>query len=145
MIIHSALGMSVLVVGAVFYFLIESGQSPDVGGFPEFIIYFPVFFLVITLMVSRMVFTNQVKKMDRDTSLKHKLEIFFVGHIVRVALFEASGILAAVICFITGNTLNMIVVLTVVLFFFMLRPTENRIAMDLNLSASDRDELENLK
>lgn len=71
-------------------------------------------------------------------SLTEKLATYRSATIFRFALLEGSGLVAAVLFFVSGNYLFMVIAGAMFIFMLLNRPTEDMIAEQLMLNDADR-------
>ena len=141
-IIHFAMVL-VLILFAVVVMLLNFSPSEFI---PENPIYqfIPAGFLLVAIPASSIVFKNQIKQsIEPEMSLENKLNAFQLAHLSRMAFFDVAGILAIVVCMLTGINYNLGIILIVVIMFVILNPTTSRLTADLGLSVQERTELEN--
>lgn len=89
------------------------------------------------------VFKTVVEGIASDLPLLQKLQRYQNAVIVRAAGFEMPGMFAAVVAFITNNSSFLLFTAVIAVLFLLFRPTVNSITNDLQLTASERSELEN--
>ncbi|MEQ8582699.1 MAG: hypothetical protein RIC30_02495 [Marinoscillum sp.] len=144
-IIHTALMTGCLLFGVVV--LVLNAQAPTGSTRDqEFLLYLPAVFLVFSAVVSSVLFKKTLKQgLAHSADLQQKMAAFQTANIVRMAFYEASGLIAVVVCFLTGDLYNMLILLVVVLVFLMKMPTPHRIAKEVGLSDAEQAELSGLK
>ncbi len=140
-IIHGALIMFPVIFAGVAVFINETNSMASEG--LEILSYVAVGILIIAFPLSAFIFKSNIKNnVFEHSTLSQKIAAFQTAHLIRMSLFEVSGLFAAVATLQNGNYYNLIVLLVVIAMFFFLRPTPARIALDLGLSTSEKRELE---
>ncbi|MDX1628255.1 MAG: hypothetical protein R3345_06115 [Fulvivirga sp.] len=140
-IIHIALIVFPVIFGA-FAFWMNTNQTAQGHNAPEVLIYAPVVLLVLAFPLSTILFKKAVSEVvGSQKPLKNKLQAFQGGHLIRMALFEVAGLMAAVVAFVTGNNYILLVLLVVMGMFFLLVPTASKVALDLELNADEKSAL----
>jgi hypothetical protein len=138
-IIFAAQMLTLLIFSGVLMWLNSSEQVLPVEDVGQIFHYIVPIITITTLAASYMVFKMMIGKINPSLDLKQKLPKYQVAVIVRSALLELPGLLAAVAALITGDMLFLLASLLVIFLFLMVRPTPFRIAEDLNLSAAERN------
>ncbi len=88
-------------------------------------------------------FKAGLKGITPDMPLLSKLQRYQNAILIRCAGFEMPGMFASVVAFITGNESFLLFTAVMVVLFLLFRPTVNSITNDLQLTATERMELEN--
>jgi hypothetical protein len=86
-----------------------------------------------------------LSKIDRSLDLKKKMPKFLGVLLIRSACLELPGLAASVIFFLTGNFYLLLIPVFTAVVFFLLRPTPDSIAEDLNLSEGEKSQLHDPK
>ncbi len=96
----------------------------------------------LTMMfVSRIIYKNQVAKIDISIDLLHKLNFYRTFKIISFALIEGAGFLALVGFMITANYLYVFVFVFLIGFLFMIRPSREGFVNDFKISADDAENI----
>ncbi|HRE65873.1 MAG TPA: hypothetical protein PLM56_09465 [Cyclobacteriaceae bacterium] len=93
--------------------------------------------------ISYVAFKTVIKGIPPEMPLATKLHRYQSAVIVRGAGFEIPGTFAAVASFITGNVSFLLFTAVIVVLFLLFRPTIAAITNDLQLTATERSNLEN--
>lgn len=93
--------------------------------------------------ISYVAFKTVIKGIPAEMPLASKLHRYQSAVIVRGAGFEIPGMFAAVASFITGNVSFLLFTAVIVVLFLLFRPTIAAITNDLQLTATERSNLEN--
>ena len=141
-IIHWALAVAPTAFAVVVYIQINQGNiSPIMTD--QIILYLPVIFFTAMIPLSDLVFKSKLAsdlKQD-DLDLSAKLRIYQINHLIRMSLIEFSCILAVVVCFITTNIWNLVVLPLTLIIFFMRSPTAFKLENELGLSQAEKTQL----
>jgi hypothetical protein len=137
-IIFTAQMCALLIFSGILLWLNSNGQISPVENIGDFFHYIVPLVTIASFAAVYIVFKMMVRKINTSVELKEKLPKYQVAVIVRSALLELPGLLAAVAALLTGEMYFLLVSLVVILLFLIVRPTPFRIAEDLNLSAAER-------
>jgi hypothetical protein len=132
---------SVLAFSLVSYFLsVQSNEQSagDVNTWMNITAVILISGLAMSYFVSRLL----MKRITQSMRLQEKMPRYARAILVRSALMEIPGLLAAVSAFITRDPRFLAVSMLIVVLFALLRPTKDNIAIDLNLSAKEKSALE---
>lgn len=141
-IIHFALVAAPVLFGIVVLFLnTTSPASPPQG--MELLLYLPAVMLLTVFPVSGVLFHQSLKQArEGSPTLSAKMAAFQTAHIIRMALFEATALLAAVVSFITGTNYNLGIILIVVAIFISKAPSMYAIETSLGLSPEEKGQFD---
>lgn len=145
-IIHIAMAALPTLFGIVVAALNLTDPNQSEAGFPtdfqpgiEILLYVPAIVLVLALPMSTFLFKQNIKSnLGEEPTLRSKLAAFQSAHLVRMAFIEMAGLLAVVVCFITGNLYNLAVLLTVLLIFLNKMPSVYSIKTELGLTPEEK-------
>jgi hypothetical protein len=135
----------IMVAFALFVFVrITMGQEmPAVDAEFESLLRIIVIATVpVGMSISYVAFKSVLKGIDPEMLLATKLQRYQSAVIIRAAGFEMPGMFAAVVAFITNNTSFLLFTAVIVVLFLLFRPTISAITNDLQLTATERSELE---
>ncbi len=133
-LLHIALGVPIAVFGTfVYFYLQQQGASP---GEPDILFYMPFGFMIIAILAGRPLFYSTLKK-AKGKPFEERLQVFMQAMILRNALFEASGLFAAVVALISGNATLLLLSAIVLVQFFILKPTAAKLKNDIDASDSE--------
>ena len=106
------------------------------------LMYVPAMLMIIVFPLSKIIYKNYLKGNTENLNrLGSKLGVFQAAHLIRVSMFEATALLAAVICFITGTNGNLGILCIAITVQAFIAPTPFKIAEALNLSPEERNQL----
>ena len=128
---------SVIVV-----FLHTSGQLSHTEDLREIFLYMVPAFTIAGLSAAYLIYKYTIGKINPALSLHEKLIKYQSACMVRMALLEAVGLVAAVATFLTGYFYFLICPLLIVIIFILLRPSVYGITEDLNLTQDEKGKLE---
>ncbi|MBX2896709.1 MAG: hypothetical protein KF763_14785 [Cyclobacteriaceae bacterium] len=94
------------------------------------------------LSISYIAFKAVLKGINPELPLTSKLQRYQSAVLIRAAGFEMPGMFAAVAAFITNNTAFLLFTAVIIVLFLLFRPTSSAITNDLQLTATERSELE---
>jgi hypothetical protein len=140
--VYYSQAITVLLFGGVVAFLITQNQQGAVGDNTSWM-YIVTIVLISSVAMAYFIFRLLLGKIKQPMRIQDKMPRYSKALLVRSALLELPGLLAAVAAFITANLHFLSVTLLVVLMFIFLRPTKNTIANDLSLSTKERALLDN--
>ena len=141
-IIHLAIMGVPVIFSTVVIFLLSSGQIvPEEE--PGFLIYVPVGLLLIAFPVSSTLYRNNLKNnLKPGSPLQAKLSVFQAAHLVRMALFEAAALSAAVVCMLTGQLLVLAVVIITILVSLKYLPSVYLLETEIELTPEEKSLLQ---
>ncbi len=136
-LIHWSLMMPlVLFEGIVLYFNTSNPPvaAEDGGQF----LYLPGGMLILLWPISMFLFQRLIGAIPSDARLDTKLIRFQSAHLVRMAMFEVIGMMAAVVSFITATNENLLIIAIVFGMFLTQQPTKVRLIQLLGLNAEEQ-------
>lgn len=142
--IHFSLLGSTAVFGGVMLLLVTGfiGEGIPRNDALSFLIYVPLALLLITIPVSGLVYKKVLQSsLSKANDLAQKLEAFRSAHLVRMAMFEACGLMGAVVSFVTGTWYDLGVAGIVVFIFAANIPSVLMLEQDLGLSSTEKAQL----
>lgn len=140
-LIYGAQAMTLLVMGIAAYFI--TAEGPQNYQMDNGLVYALAAVVIVALTAAHFLFNLLVRKIDMHLDLRSKLQKYQSAVIIRSAVLEFPGLLASVICILTGNLLPLMGVAVILVVFFILRPSVSSIIQDLNLSNREKAILEN--
>lgn len=136
--IHLALAGGLTTFGAVVLFL-NMTQPMEQPESMNIMLYLPSGMFLIVILASGPIFKMLLKSaMGTNPDLSKKLAAYQSAHIVRMALFEATGLLACVVCFVTGTMQNLIWLVLVLLYFLVKMPSLFKLENELGLTREEK-------
>lgn len=140
-LIYGAQAIFMLIFGAVAFVMSQSAQ-PSEGPVDSLLLFVLGVIVVASLSGAHFTYNILVQRIDKDISLKTKLQKYLTAVLARSALLEFPALFASVVCILAGSQLPLITVLFVLIVFYMLRPSAAQIIRELNLSQAERGMLE---
>lgn len=98
--------------------------------------YIPYFFSFVSIPISTFIFKKIIEKRTLKV-LTEKLMAYRQAHILRIALIESPGILAACIFLISGDWLTLIPVPLSLIFILVNNPSSQKIIDELGLEGEE--------
>lgn len=139
--VHVMLILAPLVLGGIAVYLTES--SSKATNEVSFLSYLPILLLIICFPLASILFKSNIKgRLKGNKTLQQKIAAFQTAHLIRMAMFEACGLLAGIVTLQTGNYYNLAALAVVLVMFIVLRPTPTRIAVDLELNLKEKQLLQ---
>jgi membrane protein insertase Oxa1/YidC/SpoIIIJ len=140
-ILHLALMAGQVLLAAVFIALTGKTEiilNPD-GDI--FFILVPAVAL-IGIFASGFMFKKFLEQANAKATLQEKLNTYRPALIVRFALLEGPSLFGLVAYFLTGNLFYVFVSAFIIIYFFTLRPTKEKLENDLQLDYKLKEEFE---
>lgn len=138
--------LPVVMVGfAMFvYFSVTTGQptAPADAEFESLLRILVIATVPVGMGIGYFAFKNVSKGITPQMPLQVKLQRYQIAVIARAAGFEMPGLFAAVVALITNNVSFLLFTAVIVVLFLLFRPTVNSITNDLQLTHTERNELE---
>ena len=138
-VIHLALISGVTLFSVIAFALIENRElrwndTDDI-----------FFFIVPIAAISGIILGNILYKKGLESlvdknSLKEKLTGFQTVLIIKYALLEGPSLIGVVAFFSTGNLLYLLISGVLIIYFFLQRPSKEKIMNDLDLSGALKDQ-----
>ena len=137
--------MSVIVAfGGVALFLILNGNAgegnPPLAATLQTVL---IFEFALSIVGGYLLFRYMTNKIDSTFPLRKKMPKYFGALLMRSTLFEIPALFAAVVAFISVQISYLGIIPIVFIVFYILRPTPDAIAQDLQLTPEDRTLLDN--
>jgi hypothetical protein len=141
--IYYAMASPIIVLSAIVYFLIETGGlgTPDYSLAP-LLQTIAVILVPLCIGAGYFFFKSSVGRIETRLPLTEKLKKYFVLLIVRSAIFEGAFLFCFVATILTREILFLAAAPVILFIFLLLRPNSDSMAADMNLSASERAQIE---
>ncbi|MGE4288291.1 MAG: hypothetical protein AB7E36_06350 [Salinivirgaceae bacterium] len=140
-VIHYALLAGQLVfAGTVLY--LAYGKTQLVDSPKGIFIYVVPLIALLAVLLSQAIYRFRIKKLKSYNSLIPKMTEYQSIFIIRLALIEGASLFAIVVYLLTVEAIFIAIGVLLIVYFVLLRPTRIKIAMDLELNASDKMKLE---
>lgn len=135
-IIHAALLMGPLVLGA-FLFLNTDITSTSAQNSNDIFIYIFPLFGMIGIFASKFIYKRILSTLFNKNSLREKLMGLQTASIIQYALVEAPAFLNLAWFGLSGNSLFLTVAGVLLIYLFIQRPTTTKILNDLQLTGEE--------
>lgn len=135
-IIHIALVASQVMFAIVISVMLDKtiiDLNPDND---IFFIVVPLF-AVAAMLASNFVYKKLVENARNQKGILAQVNAWRSAFIVRCALLEAPSLFGLVAFFLSGNLFYLFVSMFLILFFFTIRPTREKLEADLNIRLSN--------
>ncbi|PWL37833.1 hypothetical protein DKG77_13770 [Flagellimonas aquimarina] len=142
-LLHLGLISSPVVLSGIIYFQTQS-TSFDLSNTDDIYLMIVPIVSVICLFLGDFIFKHSVKNIPKTINLKQKLARFQTASIIKYALVEAPALFGVVAFMITENMAYLIVSLVLIFYFFMLKPTKEKIEKALGLNQEERNQFNKL-
>lgn len=143
--LYFAQAATMFIFTAVVFGLVYSGTSVPAAeqSQMQMFTYVLLVAVVVGFTAAHFLYRFQVSKLDASIDLRKKLPKYIAILLIRSACMELPALFAGIIFFLTGNYYLLTIPLFTVVVFFLLRPTPQSIAEDLNLSDKERKRIMN--
>lgn len=128
----------ILFSGFVYYTNFTLGTTPDQE--QNIWLYLPFGLMLIAILMARPLYTKTLNGLE-GKSFDEKLSTLLTALIIRMAPFEASGLMAAISAFVTGNNTVLLLVLIILIQFYTNRPTLLKVENDLKATREEIDSI----
>ena len=145
-IIYLALmaGLVLLTLVAIYFVKLTEGIiPPDDGSLHKMFQYLVPGFALINVMMAYFLYGKRLQMTYNIDKLSYKLEIYRSINILKAALFEGPGLLAAIGYLLIGQSLYLIVLGFILAVFAVNRPSKEKLISELKLSYEDKEIIEN--
>jgi hypothetical protein len=136
-LIYGAQAFFMLLFGVIAFVVSQSTEHTE-DSFARLLVYILVAAVIASLTGAHFVFNFIIQRIDKTLPLKPKLQKYSSAVLIRSALLEFPGLLASVVCILTGSLLPLMAVLLILVVFVLLRPSTSQISQDLTLSHEER-------
>ena len=133
-----------LLMFTVIIFAMSYLQSPPIEDKSVFktILIVVLFMSAVSLTAATWLYKKRiVAAQSLDLALMDKLNIYRAALMLYLALCEAPGLFAAIIYFLTGNHLLLVVIALILIAMFLKRPEKSKIFNELQLNSQEQLEL----
>lgn len=143
-IIYFGLLMGQIGFIIIFFFLVYSGNSGEMQELSNILLFVAFIIVASAVFVANKIFNMRMNQIDENNSLESKLSEYRVSLIIKFGVLEGPSLLSIIFFFMTANELFLIFSILILGFFFIYRPTVDKIANDLKLNPSELDQLKQL-
>lgn len=140
-IIHISILGSALIFGGFVFLLINPNST--LIDLDNLLTYVPTIAAIVLFPMSNILFNKKLQLGKSDVGeLRSKFLVFQSAHITRIALIEILAFLSVITSLITNTLGNYILFIIAIVYLIGLYPTSNHVAEKLELSQSERLQLE---
>ena len=133
-----------LLMFTIIIFVMSYFQPPPIADKSVFKTIFIVvlFMSALSLSAATWLYRKRIATaQSSDLALMDKLNIYRAALMLYLALCEAPGLFAAIIYFLTGNQLLLVVIALILIAMFLKRPEKSKIFNELQLNSQEQLEL----
>jgi MFS family permease len=124
------------------YLNLELLFQPD-DSLRDIFIYIVPIFVVNGFATGHLIYKSRLKKIKKHNSLTSKMGEYRGAMIIRLAMLEGASLFAIVVYLLTADLIFIAMSGLIIAFFIILRPTSDKISMDLELNSTEKLQIEN--
>lgn len=124
------------------YFNLGLLFQPD-DSLRDIFIYIVPILVVNGFVTGHLIYKSRLKKIKNYNSLISKMRDYRGAMIIRLAMLEGASLFAIVVYLLTADLIFIAMTGLIIAYFIMLRPTIEKISMDLELNSTERMKIEN--
>jgi hypothetical protein len=109
----------------------------------DIFIYIVPIFVVNGFVTGHLIYKSRLKKIKNYSSLTSKMGEYRSAMIIRFAMLEGASLFAIIVYLLTADLIFMAMTGLIVAYFIILKPTVDKITMDLELNSTERLKIEN--
>ena len=137
-----------LIAGLVFFFIAalllrQTGSFPDDFPYRNWLLVFIIVFAPLCIAGGILIFNRRLTAIREMSSLAEKLTAYREAIIIRYTTMEAPSFFAIIAYLLTGSIIFPGIGLALIAWFFMMKPSIDKIAEDLALNPEEKMKLEN--
>lgn len=136
-ILHYSIFAGILLL-AFYIFSLDSNATLDLSPKNDIFFYIVPALAVLGFIGSNFIFKTYLNSLTINNSLKDNLSGYQSASLIKYALIEAPAFLAIIMFMNEGNLYYMIIAGVLIAYFFILRPSKEKIINHLNLNMEDR-------
>ena len=140
-VIHIGILGSTLILGGFIFLLVY--RNYDALDINDPLTYIPLVAAVVLIPLANYLFNKSLRSRNQEDDLKSQLLTYQSAHIKRIALIEALGFISAIVSLVSNTLENYVIFVLCIAYLIVLFPTSTKIAERLELSQSERLQLEN--
>ena len=106
-------------------------------------IYIVPIIVVNGFVTGQLIYRNRLKKIKNYNSLASKMGEYRGAMIIRLAMLEGASLFAIIVYLLTADLIFIAMSGLIIAYFIILRPTIDKISMDLELNSTERMKIEN--
>jgi DMSO reductase anchor subunit len=134
-LIHTILLIGMLLFAGVVYFLDSENNSASEEG-SQFLYLVPLM-AIVAFFLSQFLFKKIKDQITKSAVLLAKITNLQTAYIVRFALIEAPVLFALIAFMLSGNIIHLLIAGLLIVYFFSLKPTSDKITTELNLTPEE--------
>ncbi len=142
-ILHMSLIMGPVLFGTVIYFQTQNASLNFSDTDDIYLIIVPIV-AVSCIFLGNFIFKQSIRNIPKTIGLRQKLARFQTASIIKYALAEAPALFGVVAFMITGNMAYLTISVVLILYFFMLKPTKEKIERSLDLKGDEKSQFNRL-
>ncbi len=142
-ILHMSLIMGPILFGTVIYFQTQNASLNFSDTDDIYLIIVPIV-AVSCIFLGNFIFKQSIRNIPKTIGLRQKLARFQTASIIKYALAEAPALFGVVAFMITGNMAYLTISVVLILYFFMLKPTKEKIERYLDLKGDEKSQFNRL-
>lgn len=131
-----------MAFGVVAHFVFLPTQGVEAGGNSSLYVNLSAGYLVVAISIGYWLFGNQMKTAKTAVSLSDKLNTYRSANLIRWALLEGAALMALAFYLLSGNVILLAIAGIAFLVLGLLHPNVMRLKVDLDLSQTDLDRLD---
>ncbi|WP_132435457.1 hypothetical protein [Natronoflexus pectinivorans] len=112
-------------------------SEPD-DSLRDVFIYIVPIFVVNGFVAGQIIFKSRLKKIKTYNNLSSKMVAYRGAMIIRLAMLEGASLFTITICFLTADLTFLAISVFIIIYFIILKPTVEKIAVDLELNRSEK-------
>lgn len=141
-LIHASMCLSLLVF--VGYTFLQNGNFLATTNANSIFIYVIPVIAMAGYFGSKFVYNNLIQNLPQEEPLNKRLQRYQMATIIKYALIEAPAFLALGIYYTEGNALYLVIGLSLLVYLFFQRPTQEKLKNELPLRLEEEKEFNTL-
>jgi len=126
-----------IMFAGVLLFLRKNGQIFGSEELDKILLMSVPMIVVVLIASSILIFKQQIAKIKTEENLENKLNKYQSATIISFALLESPSLLSLISFFLTENNLFLYLSILVIFLFFISKPSEHKLNMDLEISEKE--------
>ncbi|TXN36918.1 hypothetical protein FVB32_01125 [Flagellimonas hymeniacidonis] len=135
--------MGPILFGTVVYFQTQNASLNFSDTDDIYLMIVPIV-AVSCIFLGNFIFKQSIRNIPKTIDLRQKLARFQTASIIKYALAEAPALFGVVAFMITGNMAYLTISVVLILYFFMLKPTKEKIERYLDLKGDEKSQFNRL-
>lgn len=141
-ILHLALNVAVIAFGVVAHFVLLPIQGAEAVTNTSLYVNLSAGYMIFAISIGYWLFGSQMKTAKAASNLSDKLNTYRSANIIRWALLEGAALVALVFYLLSGNVILLAIAGISLLILGLLHPNVMRLKVDLDLSQTELDRLD---